>query len=161
MRTCAGRAHRVVQDWSRLPVTGITALEAQRYAIWLAASGRVPGARLCTEQEWERAARGPDGRSTPTGRPLEADDANLDVTYDRAFMGLDEVGAHPASISPYGLDDTAGNAFEWTVTDRGGYVLRGGSYFHDRKTADLANRNELPPSVRDATAGLRICAPAP
>ena len=119
-------------------------------------------ARLCTEVEWERAARGADGRATPTGRPLEPDDANLDVTYDRDFMGPDEVGAHPASVSPYGLEDTAGNAFEWTTGAHGAtYVLRGGSYYHDRKTADLANRNESAGSLRDATAGLRICADPP
>jgi hypothetical protein len=37
-------------------------------------------------------------------------------------------------------------------------VTRGGSYFHDRKTADLANRNELTGELRDATLGMRLCA---
>jgi formylglycine-generating enzyme required for sulfatase activity len=153
-----GRNRRAVADWKRLPVLGITATDAAGYARWLDASGRVPGARLCNELEWERGARGADGRDYPVDHVLEPDDANIDITYDRDRMGPDEVGSHPASASPYGLLDMSGNAFEWTVADRGGYVLRGGSYYHDRKTADLANRNESAAELRDATAGMRLCA---
>ena len=90
---------------------------------------------------------------------LEGDDVNIDVTYGRDLMGPDEVGSHPASVSPYGLYDTAGNSFEWTVGERAGvYVVRGGSYYHDRKTADLSNRNETGATVREPTGGLRVCA---
>ncbi len=154
-----GRKQHAVQDWRRLPVLGITAVEAIAYAAWLDRSGRLPGARLCSEVEWERAARGADGRSTPSGRVLDGDDANIDLTYERVLMGPDEVGSHPGSVSPYGLYDTAGNAFEFTRGERpGSYVVRGGSYYHDRKTADLANRNEVAGDVHEPTAGLRICA---
>ena len=55
------RSVRRCQDWLRLPVAGIAWEDAQAYVAWLA-SGRVPGARLCAEREWERAARGADGR---------------------------------------------------------------------------------------------------
>ena len=57
----------------------------------------------------------------------------------------------------------AGNAFEWTlsVLDAGQYVVRGGSYFHDRKTAQIANRTVAIPGLRDATLGVRLCADAP
>ncbi|HVV88611.1 MAG TPA: SUMF1/EgtB/PvdO family nonheme iron enzyme, partial [Kofleriaceae bacterium] len=85
------------------------------------------------------------------------DDANFDLTYGRELMGLDEVGSHPGSTSPYGLADTAGNAFEWTAGAPGGYVLRGGRFYHDRKTADVANRNEAAPTLREASVGLRVC----
>jgi formylglycine-generating enzyme required for sulfatase activity len=154
-----GRKLRAEQNWLKLPVLGVSATDAEAYVAWLARSGRVPGARLCNELEWERAARGADGRDTPTGRGLDPDDANIDITYDRDLMGPDEVGAHPASASPYGLHDMAGNAFEWTIGDRGiGHVMRGGSYYHDRKTAALSNRNETADSLRDATGGLRVCA---
>jgi len=154
-----GRKRHAIQDWRRMPVLGISAVDAAAYAAWLARTERLPGARLCSELEWERAARGADGRSTPSGRVIEGDDANLDATYQRELMGPDEVGAHPASISPYGLFDTAGNAFEWTRGERpGSYVVRGGSYYHDRKTADLANRNETSSVIRDPTAGMRLCA---
>ena len=74
----------------------------------------MPGARLCTELEWERAARGADDRLFPHGDELDADDANFDVTYGRvdSAYGPDVVGSHPASRSPFGVDDLAGNVFE-------------------------------------------------
>ena len=56
----SGRAQRASQDWLRFPVSGVTWDDAATYAAWLDATGRVPGARLCTEYEWERAARGAD-----------------------------------------------------------------------------------------------------
>ncbi|HET9622405.1 MAG TPA: protein kinase [Kofleriaceae bacterium] len=154
-----GRAVHASADWRKLPVLGISATDAAAYAAWLDRTGRLPGARLCSELEWERAARGPDGRDTPTGRVLDGDDANLDSTYPRDLIGPDEVGSHPASASPYRVLDTAGNAFEWTRGERPGVIVaRGGSYFHDRKTAELANRNETSATIRDATAGIRLCA---
>jgi formylglycine-generating enzyme required for sulfatase activity len=158
-----GRKSHMEQDWSKLPVLGISASDAVAYTAWLARTGRMPGARLCTELEWEHAARGADGRSSPTGRRLETDEANVfGLSSDLDMMGPDEVGSHPASVSVYGLFDTAGNAFEWT---RGAqpdtYVARGGSYYHDRKTADLANRNQSSGVVRDPTASTRVCATAP
>jgi formylglycine-generating enzyme required for sulfatase activity len=52
----------------------------------------------------------------------------------------------------------SGNAFEWTRGEHGGFVGRGGSYYHDAKTANLANRAILSPDVQDATLGLRVCA---
>jgi formylglycine-generating enzyme required for sulfatase activity len=158
-----GRPVRAEVAWTALPITGIAAADVEAYAAWLDRSGRVPGARLCTEVEWERAGRGADGRSYPHGERLEPDDADVDVTYGRDLMGLDPVGSHPASTSPFGLVDMAGNAFEWTVGDHGvGYVARGGSYYHDRKTANLTNRYLLPGGeMRDATLGARLCADLP
>jgi eukaryotic-like serine/threonine-protein kinase len=158
-----GRPTHARQSWMRLPITGISATLAESYLAWLDRTGRVVGARLCSEVEWERAARGADGREFPHGAALEQGDANIDTTYGRELMGLDEVGAHPTSTSPFGLADMSGNAFEWTRGEHGGYVVRGGSYFHDRKTANLTNRAALPPDLRDATLGLRVCAnpPAP
>ena len=61
------RGQRSRQFWSRFPVRGISTVEINRYLAWLAATGRVPGARLCTELEWERAARGADDRLYPHG----------------------------------------------------------------------------------------------
>jgi formylglycine-generating enzyme required for sulfatase activity len=154
-----GRDRRVDQDWRRMPALGITADQAEAYTAWLDRTGTLPRARLCTELEWNRAARGADGRETPTGSVLAPDDANVDITYGRDHMGPDEIGSHPASNSPYGAADMAGNAFEWVRGERPGtYVILGGSYFHDRKTAGLANRNEASKSLRDASAGMRVCA---
>ena len=153
-----GRARHAVQDWRRFPVVGVSAEDAAAYAAWLDRTGRVRGARLCTEVEWERAARGVDGRAYPGGRPPAADDANIDVTYGLGLMGLDEVGSHPGSRSPFGLDDMVGNAFEWTVSEQAGFVLRGGSFWHDRKTAHLTNRSPMSATVHDPTVGVRLCA---
>ena len=157
-----GRATAATQRWERLPVTGISAEDAAAYAGSLERSGRVPGARLCSEYEWERAARGADGRDFPHGRTLAPADANYKDTHGEAAMAPDEVGSYPASRSPFGLDDTSGNAFEWARSSIGaGFVVRGGSYFHDVKTAQLVNRTVVTPALRDPTLGLRLCATFP
>lgn len=153
------------EDWLRFPVSGISAEDAVAYTRWLDASGRIRGARLCTELEWERAARGADGREYPHGERLWPNDANYDETYgkDPLAMGPAEVGSHPRSRSPFGLEDTCGNVFEWTVSSlkQGEWVVRGGSYFYDDVTNRLTNRQTSTATLRDATLGLRICAEAP
>jgi formylglycine-generating enzyme required for sulfatase activity len=157
----AGRNRRVRQDWLRFPVAGISPEDARQYAEWLNSTGRVPGARLCTEMEWERAARGADARLFPHGDDLEADDANHDVTYGRvdAAYGPDVVGSHPASRSPFGVDDLAGNVWELAVSSQkaDAVVIRGGSYYFKPVNCRISNREPVPPTFRDATAGIRIC----
>src|SRR5262249_50657734 len=108
------RSRRADQDWLRFPVTGISWKDANAYVDWLNRTGRVPGARLCDEHEWERAARGADDRRYPHGDQLGRDDANYDATYERKTLafGPDEVGSHPQSVSPFGLSDMAGNVWE-------------------------------------------------
>jgi eukaryotic-like serine/threonine-protein kinase len=155
------RSQQAVQDWRRFPVVGVSGDDASAYAAWLARTGRVAGARLCSEVEWERAARGADDRAYPGGRALGPDDANVDATHGFGMMGPDEVGSHPGSRSPFGLDDMSGNAFEWTISELGGYILRSGSYQHDRKTAHLTNRSSMNEMVRDAALGFRLCATPP
>jgi formylglycine-generating enzyme required for sulfatase activity len=155
----AGRTELAKQDWRRFPVTGITAREFEAYAAWLANSGKLPGARLCSELEWVRAARGADGRNYPTGDRIDFSEANFDRSHSQPLMGPDEVGSHPASTSPFGVHDIVGNAFEFTLSERPGeYVGRGGSYYHDRKTANIANRYVLTGDAKDPSLGLRLCA---
>ncbi|UQA55053.1 protein kinase domain-containing protein [Polyangium aurulentum] len=156
------RSHRTEQRWLNMPVTGISFDDARAYAAWLDKTGRVPGARLCTEREWERAARGADAREFPTGEGFLPDDANFDETYgkDAATMGADEVGAHPASASPFGVEDMVGNVFEWTASTNGA-IARGGAYAYGRVTCRSTNRTVLDRAFRAITLGVRICASVP
>lgn len=160
-----GRKVRQRLDWQKLPVGGISIDDAQAYARWLAATGQVPGARLCDEYEWERAARGADEREFPHGGNLGPQDANFDQTYARSTleMGPDETGSHPASRSPFGLDDMAGNVFEWTTSRLGKdeLLVRGGGYFFAAIAARVTNRTMVDSSFRDPNVGVRICAAAP
>lgn len=159
------RTHHREHNWLRLPVTGITAHEAQQYAAWLAQTGRLPGARLCTELEWERAAKGADDREWPHGDDLAPGDANFDMTYsntDPQTMGPDEVGSYPQSQSPFGVFDMAGNALEWTLASvsKSQFVVRSGSFFYSALVQRATNRNEFDASLRNPGLSTRICASA-
>jgi formylglycine-generating enzyme required for sulfatase activity len=162
-----GRAGFPAQNWARMPVSGITFNDALAYTDWLHRTGRVRGARACTEHEWERAARGADGRAYPHGEEIKPNEANYDLTYGRAFtaFGPDEVGSHRASDSPFGVQDLAGNVWEWTafMDDPRIPVARGGSFFQSDTITRPENRAQDLPTRRDAFYGFRVCAtyPAP
>ncbi|WP_224370987.1 bifunctional serine/threonine-protein kinase/formylglycine-generating enzyme family protein [Hyalangium versicolor] len=161
-----GRSHRSDQDWLRFPLAGVSAEDLKGYFEWLDRSGRLPGARLCREHEWTRAARGADDRRYPHGNQLEKDDANIDLTYgpEPDNRGPDMVGAHPASASPFGLLDMAGNVFELTepaVPDIGDVVLRGGAWYYGSVGTLVANRQAFQSTFRDARVGVRLCASLP
>jgi formylglycine-generating enzyme required for sulfatase activity len=156
-----GRKRREVQDWRRFPVAGITVEDARAYLAWLDRTGQLPGARLCNDYEWERAARGADDRKFPHGDVLAPDDADFDETYERESYGPDEVGTHPASASPFGVEDLAGNVFEWVASAQnlGDAVLRGGAWWDAWITSRSVNREISQADVRDPVIGLRVCAP--
>jgi formylglycine-generating enzyme required for sulfatase activity len=159
------RRRAALQDWSKIPVGGLRVEDVLAYTGWLDRSGVLPGARPCTEHEWERAARGADDRTYPHGDILDPADANIDATYGRdpATMGPDAVGSHPESRSPHGLDDMAGNLLEWTRSSlvRGEWVLRGGGFYYSASAAWIGAREPTEPSIRDGLIGLRVCADAP
>ncbi|HEY6175399.1 MAG TPA: SUMF1/EgtB/PvdO family nonheme iron enzyme, partial [Kofleriaceae bacterium] len=159
-----GRSAHAVQDWRRLPVTGISFDDATAFAAWLA-RGRLRGARLCSELEWTRAARGADDRVFTIGRRLLPGDANFDLTYggtDVAF-GPDEVGSHPKSASMFGVEDLHGNAEEIVRATRWGEAtaVYGGSWYHERVQQRLDNRFRNVPSTRHMLMGFRVCSPVP
>jgi len=157
-----GREKRTEQDWLHFPVTAISFDDARAYASWLSKSGKVPNARLCTDLEWERAARGADARRYPHGDAVLPDDINQDITYGRVptAFGPDEVGSHPASRSPFGVDDLSGNVWEMVVGTNGRPVLRGGSWYQGALSAQIANREESEANNRDPLVGFRVCADA-
>lgn len=161
----SGRTQRASVAWEQLPVTAITTVEASAYMSWLDRSRRLPGARYCNEHEWERAARGADGRLFASGDDLEPSDANIMETYgkDAAAFGPDPVGSYPQTISPFGLHDTDGNAFELTVSPHGGslVMVRGGAYYYSAIQGRTTARFDVPASLRDTTLGLRVCATWP
>ncbi len=160
--TYRARDRRGVQRWERFPVSGIAPADVEAYVGWLDRTRRVAGARLCGELEWERAARGADGRNYPHGDALEADDANYLGTYGEAGAGPDEVGSHPASRSPFGLDDMVGNVFEFTRRTTGDAIaVRGGAFIYDPVVNRIDNRVTAEPGFLGLYVGFRVCAPAP
>ena len=80
---------------------------ARAYCEWV-------NGRLSTEAEWEKAARGPDGRTWPWGNEFEPNRANLSGKED-GYGPTAPVGSFPGDASPYGLLDVAGNASEWVA----------------------------------------------
>ncbi len=156
------RKKRAIQQWMKLPLSGINSSDAQKFLLWLDKSSRVPGARFCTELEWERAARGADDRDFPHGNRVDPDEANFDETYgqDGKTAGPDEVGTFPMTESPFGILDMSSNVFEWTRSSisRDSIIMRSGAFWQPKFTANVANRSAIDQNFRDSMFGLRTCA---
>jgi len=106
----------------RLPVAFVNAVDAAAYAEW--AGGRLP-----TEEEWEYAARGPDGLAYPWGN--EWDPARCNCNHDKrpGGRGPTPVDAYPEGASPFGVLDMVGNLCEWTATGhKHSRVVKGGFF---------------------------------
>jgi formylglycine-generating enzyme required for sulfatase activity len=148
-------------DSARLPVAAVSPADAEAYARWLDATGRLPGARLCTELEWERLARGADGRRFPSGPAIDpARDANLgEDGADPRQLGPDQVGRHPATRSLFGADDLVGNVMDITRSSFGvtAYVARGGAFAFNEVIADAYDRETLDATTRASVVGVRVC----
>lgn len=94
------------------PVRGVLWQDALLYAHWLTSlTGQVW--RLPTEAEWEKAARGVDGRTFPWGNSWDPRRANTGASN---IHGTTPVGRYPSGASPFGLNDACGNVLEWCST---------------------------------------------
>ena len=91
------------------PIVGINWFEANNFLDWI---NNITGMnyRLPTEAEWEKAARGTDGREYPWGNKWDAGKAN---TSESQLKRLTPVGSYPEGVSPFGCYDMAGNAYDW------------------------------------------------
>lgn len=162
---------RVPSPWgalpdSALPVAGVRLAEAQTYCSW-----RHPdGGRLPTEEEWEAAARGAEGRKYPWGRQWVPFAANV-ATSQRE--GPAPVGNYPSGRTPEGINDLIGNVWEWTSSpyapygstsapSAGLYVIRGGGFntLQDLATAVIRGRAD-PATERNSllATGFRCAMP--
>jgi formylglycine-generating enzyme required for sulfatase activity len=162
------------------PVVGVSWYEAQAYCNWVTEKLQVSScefqvwrggqletpdlepealsARLPTEEEWERAARGTDGREYPWGDAFDFSKANI---AEKIFEGIGttSICTYPQGASPVGALGMSGNVWEWTGSlyepDSGKFVMRGGSWYFIQRHARCAARSRRSPGLFSNYIGLR------
>ncbi len=146
-------------DTAENPVAVVSWNDAVAFCEW--AGKRLPG-----EAEWEFAARGTDGRIYPWGNTFDATQFNGKAS---GIRGTTHVGSFPAGASVFGVDDMAGNVWEWTADWYQAYpggassqffgekfrVTRGGGWFDDDKQVRATNRSSADPSASNDDLGFR------
>jgi hypothetical protein len=150
--------------------------EALAFTRWLSAELGFTNT-LSTEQQWEKAARGSDGRVYPWGNEFRSGHANINETYEKKgpyyLQETTVVGLYPQGKSPYELTDMAGNVWEWCLNkydkpeemnpDQSGdlRVLRGGSWSNDPGNARASVRRGDNPGRRYHDLGFRVVCSSP
>lgn len=161
-----GEAGFVLLNNPLLPRVEVSWYEAVAFSRWLDA--RVASAaRIClpSEQQWQWAAQGDDGRAYPWGDKFSKNRANtLKTGYGRATS----VDQFRNGLSPFGVQDMCGNVYEWTLSEwdsvqvdmSGDFdrVLRGGAWDATRTAAQVVMRNYAAADSRTPDIGFRICA---
>lgn len=133
------------------PVVLVTWEDAKAYADWA-------GLKLPTELQWEKAARGPDGRNYPWGNNWLENRCNIKGSSNSGLTPVDSYS--PQGHSPYGCLDMAGNVWEWTASawdsDSTQRILRGGSWLGDISHACVTYRIKDLPKNCDDSSGFRV-----
>jgi formylglycine-generating enzyme required for sulfatase activity len=158
------------------PVVGVTWYEAVAFCLWLTevlrGRGEIGGDQgigLPTEPQWEKAARGDDGRIYPWGAEPDSEKANYS---DTGIGTTSAVGCFPGGTSPYGVEDLSGNVWGWCRTKwESGYrpyendstlegaarrVVRGGAFSHSSRIVRCASRLGAHPDARLWYGGFRV-----
>ena len=151
-------------EWDpRWPVVGVSFDDAQAYCQWRGVRDGIVY-RLPTEAEWEKAARGVDGRLFPWGDHFDATLCKMRASRNAAPRP-EPVGTFDKDVSPYGVGDVAGGAREWTdswfddaQTLR---ALRGGSYFTDELVCRLCYRYGARPGNVNQDLSFRLARTLP
>jgi serine/threonine protein kinase len=165
------RFGKIQPGQEHLPVVHVSWDDARAYAKWA-------GTRLPTEAEWEKAARGTDGRKYPWGR---SEPGVSRANYGNTKNGPTPVGSFPEGASPYGILDLAGNVWEWCEDydeesfyldgpphnpknarrgERALLVMRGGSWMYGAQSLRTYARKGFEAHYRFADGGFR-CARTP
>ncbi|PWQ99353.1 formylglycine-generating enzyme family protein [Leucothrix arctica] len=137
------------------PVVLVNHNDASNYAKWLSKKTGQHW-RLPYEVEWEKAARGVNGNYFPWGNTFDATRLN---THDNGKFGTAPVGQFPQGASPFGLQDAAGQVFEWTQSKQGNnrMIVKGGSW--DDKGCGVcrpAARHGRPSTLKHTLIGFRL-----
>jgi len=149
------------------PAVEVSWYEAVTFCEWLTARLQEKGllkagwaVRLPSEAEWEKAARGVDGRTYPWGEEFDPERANTDAS---GVGRVSAVGCFPAGKSVYGCEEMSGNVLEWTqngvdMSESGKLhrVVRGGSFIYFSRLARCAFRHWARPDFRHFYIGFRV-----
>ena len=145
-----------------LPILAIRRQDALAYAAWRSAREGILF-RLPTEMEWERAARGADGRFYPWGNEFDATFCKMAQSRPMASQP-EPVGMFPIDRSPFEVFDMAGGVREFVdsdVNDLDQCIVRGGYWMGDARSCRVASRRRVFTDGRLANVGFRLAYSVP